>query len=114
MVNFINKHKVTVQSLFGLRTKLDPYKRLSVSIICSQRNFSFNIFQSSVVIYFITCFQHITKLVSKPQLAIFRHREIELMRNVLKRNNYVLRAMEFATKRENPLGVFLTIQGRRH
>ena len=59
-------------------------------------------------------FNTLEKLVSKPQLAIFRHKEIELMRNILKRNNYMLRAMEFATKRENPLGVFLIIQGRRH
>ena len=117
MVNFIDKHKVTVQSLFGLRTKLDPYKRLSVSIICSQRNLSFNIFQSSVVISIsVHVFKQLQKLVSKPQLAIFRHKEIELMRNILKRNNYMLRAMEFANKRdhENPLGVFLIMQGRRH
>ena len=56
------------------------------------------------------------KLVSKPQLAVFRHKVFELMRNILKRNNYMLRAMEFANKRdhENPLGVFLIMQGRRH
>ena len=86
-VNFIDKHKVTVQSLFGLRTKLDPYKRLSVSIICSQINFSFNLFKSSVVISFSTCFQTITKISFKDTISNFQARGTFWKENI---TNYVL------------------------